>query len=341
MSFKGTLASFVETLYSGSGIKQGQLVGKVFSIARPEITIVLARDAEDWLHLLLSPAPVAPAPLPSLASMTCAVGEWQVAGRKAQSYIDVVCEAPRDAPLRRPFLSFCEDVIHELTFGNDAPEASLGRVFVRWRRFWAPDGAGEFSIEWLKGLFGELVVLKQLVDRASAAVESWIGPTDPNRDFSGHGIGLEVKTTTARPPVAKIHSLAQLDADSLRSLFLVVVLLAHDGNGRALNEIVRELDGLLEATPAAHETFLERLRKAGYRRELEDRYSEHRFSTEDVRWFEVTEEFPKITRASFQSPPDSRILGVEYMLDLSGLASHASEAETVLLAIDQLCGRRA
>jgi len=322
MSIKGTLEGFLDSLYAKWPPEPGQLLGRVIQTQRPELGVILAIDRQDSVRLLLAPVSVSDETkdLPSHAGLRTNVVEWAVAGRPPQSYIDVCCDAPRGSPLRRPFLSFCEDVVQHLGSSTDSPQTALHRILVRWRRFWAPERNREVSLEWIKGLYGELIVLRHLVPSgAREAVAAWVGPVDPHRDFVGHRIGLEVKTAAARPAVVRIHSLQQLDPAGLDDLLLVLVLVEEVADGIALDGLVRELDTNLETNLDAHEEFLERLFQAGYRRECEDQYATRRFRVEAVVAYSVDNAFPSITSGSFVRPLDRRVLAVEYALEISGI----------------------
>ena len=168
------------------------------------------------------------------------------------------------------------------------------------------------------GLFGELVVLKALLDAGMPAVislDSWQGPLDGLQDFLIGPGAIEVKTTLSSNGFpAIVNSLEQLDETLRQPLFVAGVRLAL-GAGQTLPELAVALRTAMHSEPAALATFENRLVQAGYLQPLADRYT-RRFTHCGTAVLPVDGVFPRLTRMNVS-------LGVrkaryEIDLDLAG-----------------------
>ena len=110
--------------------------------------------------------------------------------------------------------------------GSNPPtilRALLDRVRA-WQVFMDRSGDGALSPEAEVGLFGELVVLGEVIRQGVppiVACESWEGPGGGLHDFRWSTGAIEVKATAAVGSFpARIGSLAQLDDSEIQPLFL-------------------------------------------------------------------------------------------------------------------------
>lgn len=88
-----------------------------------------------------------------------------------------------------------------------------------------------------RGLFGELLVLRQLVDACgrATAVESWHGPSAEEHDFFLAGLHLEVKTTAAERRKHMISGVSQLTQSPGTPLWLVSLQITAGVEGAGLS----------------------------------------------------------------------------------------------------------
>lgn len=332
MKFSGILQPLVESLQRQPASRAGGLIGQVITVTgRPE-TPYIALDAEGHLHFLLTPRASNEERLHRFHRRTLMISNrpWAVSGRPAQDFLDLILLAPVTSPLRRPFMSFCEDILLDLEKGG-TPEDAVHRTCLRWQRFWKEDDSDTLSLPWLLGLLGELVILRSLIDsEGPSVVAAWTGPEAHDHDFqSGDEVALEVKTSTRLPPVIDCN-LVQLDPGVFQSLFLVVVLAKPVGEGGAsVPALVASIESLLREHDDALDVFLAKLARTGYRRHQEDTYATHPFDLAEPVFHLVDESFPRITHASFSQPLDARIQLVRYRLELSGVMAFPSSAEKV------------
>lgn len=334
------LDQLAESLYQGGAIKAGTLRGKEIPGLPKGVRALIALDSSDKLHLLFSPADVAQSSrlrTVQLRNVRCSVERWEVGGSPLGDYVDIVCDADRASPLRKPFAGFCEDVLKTLGSGrNSIPDAVLS-TFKRWKRFWDLPRSKGLKDEWLKGLFGELVFLEGLIEQCgSTAVSSWCGPDGNDHDFRNGSIAVEVKTTSTDPPTVRIHTLRQLDDTDLDVLYLYVVGLSKGDGGVSVVDVVERVENSLAGDSAAQDLFWSKLAQAGYRRDLEPQYRQRLLTQDRSRIYRVADEFPRIVSSSFRSPPDDRISKLRYVLSLAGVSERPLTDREVIGHIKKL-----
>lgn len=200
------------------------------------------------------------------------------------------------------FEVLCEDVAG--TAAGASSESGAVNVFLARLRVWqgfmknyGPEGLGA---EAQTGLFAELWFLQNALSRlpAIAVVQSWRGPTGAEQDFRFHCVSVEVKGATVIPvPPVQISSLAQLD-ESLpgHNLILCHILMNTRGqSGRTLPELVQLLrDELEKQDESALVLFNDHLISAGYLDIHAGSYENRHYDVRHIRYFKVTENFPRI-----------------------------------------------
>jgi hypothetical protein len=210
-------------------------------------------------------------------------------------------------------------------------DAVLARIRA-WQDFMSYPRAGILSEDEEIGLHGELVVLEQLLaalpDTASV-VDMWQGPLRGLHDFMLPVGALEVKSTTSVTGFrAQIGSLEQLDLSIRSPVYLAAARLAASNAGLTLPQRVAQLRALL--TPCggqAAQSFSARLLRAGYVDAFADRYT-RRLIVSDLRWFEVSADFPLLTAASVPRG----VVSARYVIDLDMRLLPTTSLTTILEA---------
>jgi hypothetical protein len=214
------------------------------------------------------------------------------------------------------------DVVGLLESCSSSSEERLFGLFLSriraWQDFMGLDHRGVLGPEAETGLYGELVVLREIVGTgipAACAIEAWQGPLNGLHDFSWGSGAIEVKTTVSVNVFpARVGSLEQLDPSLKQPLYLVGVRLAVSSTGRTLPESVGMLRDRLAGDPPTLSVFENRLLHAGYLDARVDNYT-RRFETVGIIVFEVTGSFPGLTRCKV----DAAIRQAHYELDLDVL----------------------
>jgi hypothetical protein len=226
------------------------------------------------------------------------------------------------------FGGFCRSLASALEQATDPASAlSLALIHIRRWKVFLSGGPQRLSVEDIRGLFGELAFLLELLDKnftAKAAVEAWLGSEMSQHDFELPLSAVEIKSLSgAERNTVRISSEDQLESMK-DSLFLRTYRLAaphHPTAARTLNEIVREVEDRLDSESIAE--FDRKLVARGYA-PLPD-YDEHSYAISEVRTYHVAQAFPRLIRSRL----DVGIRAVSYEIELEHIASYQCDSDAV------------
>ena len=334
---KPSIKRILNTLESEKLPAQDELIGKEIAAFSDNRKAIIALDSEMNIHLLLPPSTSELSNQLSgisLRKLFVEINSWKLADVKEKEYLDIFCEADLNSDLRTPFVSFCEDILFHC---NDSPviDEVIYQTYVRWRSFWSLLKQNKVKKTWVYGLFGELSILKMLIEKkGNQVVSSWTGPDGGIHDFLFDNSSVEVKTASNESRVVDIHGTSQLELQDGRRLFLSVCILGNnEDNLTNLPALVSEIENMLDSTESL-DVFSIRLAETGYRRENEAVYREFNLSFERADWFIVDEHFPKMTSEIIPESSKDKILSVKYKIDLTN--EHAESNQSVSKIIKDL-----
>lgn len=230
------------------------------------------------------------------------------------------------------FSLFIDDLLQHLVLTQDAEQAvsKLYSRFEHWQQLFARIASDVIGLERQRGLFGELIVLKELLDNHAdtpAIWDCWRGPYSANHDFSMSGTALEVKTSVASLPVMHISNEVQLDLIGWQTVVLCLVHLNEvRGGTQTLTGLIQELLSRSTARPAINTTFRSKLLKIGVDPRHYDLFSEQGYEIRSIQCYHVTEDFPAIRRSAL----NNAIGKVIYELHPAGCSNHGMELESAL-----------
>jgi len=216
------------------------------------------------------------------------------------------------------FLGLCETLIGSLKEVTD-PATALAVALAhlkRWKAFLAGRNARLLSPEEVRGLFGELHVLRRLYHDTlpqAAAVDAWLGPDDSHQDFIFGDRAIEVKSLSGRErSTVRISSEDQLES-TLPELFLLTQRLTDmpdADQALSLNGIVSLIESELSVAEAI-EQFADKLAGMGYAPLAE--YDRPRFVVSGLQGYRVAEGFPRLIRS--EVPTGVTRVAYEIMLE--------------------------
>jgi hypothetical protein len=228
------------------------------------------------------------------------------------------------------FLALCNDLIR----ASEKAESSAAAVQIvlrrlqRWREFLKRPRKEAMTDSEIKGLIGELLVLRDPLAAKfgwDEAVSFWKGPENALQDFAVYQTAIEVKCQSgSTTPTIQINSVEQLNAQ-LPKFYLVVHTLAaagaKDEGAFTLNTLVRQIREAQadNASDAAHDLFETLLFQTGYI--PYEQYDEKFFKLLSTRVYEVREGFPRILPDAI--PPG--IGHVSYQINLGNLAPFVAD----------------
>jgi hypothetical protein len=222
----------------------------------------------------------------------------------------------------------------EVLVGLDQPPALL-RTFLeklaQWQALFEGFAAEGLSPERQRGLFGEIIMLRRLLDGGAdplGMVQSWVGSQAAPQDFQGADWALEVKTSLgATHPSFTVSNERQLDETTWSGLFLVhLALETRTGGGQTLNEAVGVIRAALDGYTFARQEFNRRLIAAGYFETHAERYETPGYLVRGEHRFRVAGAFPRLRVADL--PPG--VGEVRYTVQLAACLPFAI-SETELL----------
>lgn len=221
------------------------------------------------------------------------------------------------------FLGLCETLIGSLrNVADSAAALSVALAHLkRWKTFLAGRNARLLSPEEVRGLFGELHVLRRLYQDTltqAGAVEAWCGPDDSHQDFIFGDRAIEVKSLSGRERSAvRISSEDQLEslADELFLLTLRLIERPDAEQTLSLNGTVALITGELTDSEAV-EQFMNKLADVGYAPLAE--YDSPCFVVRDVQGYHVHDGFPRLIRSELPTG----IVKVAYDIRFETIAQH-------------------
>jgi hypothetical protein len=216
------------------------------------------------------------------------------------------------------FTLFIENIIEEINKSASELEAlsTIEIVIARWKRLFEKINVGGLTIEQQKGLFGELLVIRELLQdgySAKALMEAWVGPKFHDKDFLFNSIGIEVKLTTLKHPSIKITNEGQLNDTNLDALYLVLYIVDEvKGNGTSLVNLIEEIRSHIMSNSEVLSCFNSSLGLLGYEDE-DSEYYNMLFSVREINRYQIQEGFPRIIQTSNLSG----VFNISYSIELS------------------------
>jgi hypothetical protein len=199
---------------------------------------------------------------------------------------------------------------------DDSIFQSAKKELGEWSNFLKPNRKGLTREEHI-GLWGELYVFTEFMialHPLTDAIKYWIGPDQKKQDFTLNDLAIETKTTMSGDSARiQISSLEQLDKITSR-LFLSHIFINSSDDGKSIQDYFDELDNLMSGDLESQIRFTKKISR--FRNRATEKQLNDKFYFLELRIYEVTENFPKITRLEVDS---NAILNVKYSLDAQQL----------------------
>lgn len=310
------LRSTLESLWRNISVESpitdaGSLSSAELKFPSSEGPLRLALDTHGMRHLLVP-----------LAATTAAIEDRHSAGVHLITrdlviddapvrYLDLAC---RRTDLAGVFTGLVADVCLALARDPHEPGKTLTRNLAAWRELFGGDRPA-WTVPRLAGLFGELVLLEEMLRRRPSASRYWVGPTGVGQDFRSDRNAIEVKTTTAmQGRVVRIHGTDQLDPPAAGFLSVVWcrVIAGEPGGGESVPKLIERCLALGGDQPLL--SLVDRLKLPAL---TSTELTAVTFELVERRLFDVDASFPRITPDRFAAGTmPAGVGGVEYLLDL-------------------------
>ena len=222
------------------------------------------------------------------------------------------------------FVQFCSDLIESSReISGDSPMKFVCDRYIMWQQMLTKTSGDILSINSIKGLIGELLVLLDFLSPRiglEGAFAAWVGPDGADQDFIIGSNWYEVKTTVSGANNIHISSVEQLDCDKYGELLLVYLdkSSSMDAGSISLNQIVERLYDLLTNT-SQKDILRRKLILLGYIPQKE--YDQFTFSFKKMDRYAVCNTFPCMRKATL---PIS-VFKVQYELSVSSISQYRIE----------------
>ena len=187
--------------------------------------------------------------------------------------------------------------------GADGPDVQIYLQTIReWIDFFE-HSKRLLSFEELLGLFGELIVLRRLLELQPSmevlTVRGWRGPLKDPRDFVYSNLLLEVKTNVSPKSLVSIANELQLDyPDSEQNLYLALVEVSLGSEGKSIKDLVEEISSKLRTTRDGMRIFLSLLQHVVGDALSNVEYESHRFVLQALKIYDAGDlKFPAIRKS--------------------------------------------
>lgn len=201
-------------------------------------------------------------------------------------------------------------------------------VVLKWKRLFDKINFGGLSLEYQKGLIGELLFINSAIDKDisfSKLLNAWTGPDQDDKDFRFGNIGIEIKLSSSKYPSLKITNEGQLDTQNVDELYLILYVVENvKENGFSLNSLISQIRGKLYLDLEKLNFFNERLLLLGYLND-DDEYYNTMYSLRQVHNYNINEDFPKIIKSQLPAG----IYNTSYSIELSAVENFRIEPDII------------
>lgn len=214
--------------------------------------------------------------------------------------------------------------IYEL---NDVDEYSkiFIQMFYKWSEFFDDKASDKLSLESVKGIFGELFVLRNLIEKSDSfklndTLNSWRGLYDEAHDFVFEDKNVEVKTKDVSHLAVKIASEYQLEEELDKGLELLVLSVDIDYvKGNSLRSMVDDIKELTVNKMGDFSIVLTALSQKNISMLNIYQYDNYRFLVHEQTVYDCRKEgFPRLTKIN----TPNAVANIRYTLQLSYLVNY-------------------
>jgi len=199
------------------------------------------------------------------------------------------------------------------------------QTFYQWILFFSSNDNSRLPKDLIKGIWGELFVLKELIDDSNILginriLSGWTGPYDQGHDFIYDDMDIEVKTKDIKKSTVRLSSEYQLEVELGKKLILSVVSVDEDVVcGSSVKDLVQVIKKLVFDRLGDFSIVLKALLQKGITLQNIQEYDNYRFKPLTLHDYDcLVDDFPKIISDNLPSC----ISNVKYDLNLMGLSKY-------------------
>lgn len=238
-----------------------------------------------------------------------------------------------DGKLKDIFLLFIVDLLKRLKIVQNTQEALIviNQRVSYWKQLFAHASGEILNPVLQRGLYGELVFLKQLLEQNECQeniLNSWKGADSANQDFAFNKTAVEIKTSKAGIPNIYISNEHQLDYTVWENLYLGVISINESaGQENTLSSLIQEIMNILENDLNLITLFEEKLILVGIPKDMFAKYNEINYLIRGKFFFKIGKHFPFIIPLILHN---EGVFNVKYQIDINSCKPFEVKEEEVL-----------
>lgn len=271
-------------------------VGRRIDPAHP-LSFFVSYDEDENMQIMLISSYLPKMPLSSK--------QIKVRANERADHKYAICFSLTDSTLKEMFISLCWDLV-DCSYNSSDETTGVKKVinrFQKWQRLFEKERSEGMSQNQVKGLIGELLVLKDICIPKygiSKSIEGWMGPLYSDRDFTFSDLWYEVKTISLSKSTINITSLDQLDTSDDGFIVICRVERASESEDSfTLNKLVEEIEQIIGSDQRTITIWENRLAFCGYKRD--DEVSEEYYKFCKLDKYSVNDSFPRLRRSQLQN----------------------------------------
>lgn len=223
------------------------------------------------------------------------------------------------------FIKLCWDLVDASSTSNHPLDNLICR-YMQWQKILQYLKPGIMSLQAQKGLLGELLFMKELINHIDIyglnkemILDSWVGPEGSDQDYIFKNSWSEIKAVTMSSEEVKISSLQQLDRKDKGTLD--IYFLERTPSTSAFITLCSMIDDIrteLKDSDILTDRFNLKLAKYGFNDNDRDEYLKNKYRFVEHRVYEVTQNFPKLTRETVPA----EVTECTYKLSIASLENY-------------------
>lgn len=259
--------------------------------------------------------------IPNVNGLQVLLISYKFNNGKVSQFIDIICNI---SGYLEEFTEVVKEIAKAILENGESPLDAVNQTISSWISFWSRQRRELLSEEELVGLICELLILNNLCKiNPNIALKSWAGPLGEKHDFNFTDWTIEVKGTRKAERTHIINGIDQLKPYKDKQMAFVSFLVAKSDNVNSVNlpVLIESLvKNFFKKQPELTIRFNELLSEGGYNPIHSEEYKKFNVEIAESTFFEVNEDFPKLTSEMINQPLSNRISAVKYNITLDGMA---------------------
>ncbi len=257
---------------------------------------------------------------PGVNGLQLGMFKYRFEDGEVNQFIDLKCNIVN---YLEEFTEVVKEIAKGILINKEQPLSTVNQVIKSWISFWANQKKHILSEEAQIGLICELFILRTLCKiNPKNALKSWTGPLGQKHDFNFADWNFEVKGTRKTGQIHTINGIDQLTPPLNKHLGFLSFLVSESNGDKAinLNTIIESIvKDFFNNKPDLIVHLNELLAAVGYSPIHAKEYFKFNIEINKATFFEVNNDFPKLTLEMINKPLSTRVSLIRYDISLEGI----------------------